>query len=187
MASAAVVLWAAATLPPAAPADAALVFAAGLLPDQLPAHLHAVAAGGTAGAAADAAADGDAISAASVISGAARGLLLQQLLAAKGVDLVWELGSLSPMGRVCALRGLSSLLGAEALCVDLVVTGAAASGYREGGQGGGRARGGAPWTLLLQGLLPAACAAVTAARDEHYKFHAMCFLHNCIARCVLPW
>lgn len=120
LASAAVVLWSAACLPPATPHREALLLAQALVPDCLPPALHAAAD-----------------------SSEPEGLL-RRLLAARGVDLRTELGRITTIARVCAVRGLLSAMSPQACCAALLPAGGGSSavGTSSGGSGSRAQRAG---------------------------------------------
>jgi hypothetical protein len=92
--------------------------------------------------------------------------------ATHGSCLVAALARVSPLGRVCALKGLVTALPVEALCVSLE------SASVEGGSG---------WSLLAAGAVPTAAAALGAATDSHAKFHSANTLGAAMARCREVW
>ncbi|KAL4419934.1 hypothetical protein ABPG75_007032 [Micractinium tetrahymenae] len=167
LASAAVALYAAAALPAAAPAALARCLAQGLMlpaedgqgcsrPLQLLLPTEAVAAGAAAQApsAADAAAPFG---------------LLDGHLRQRGASLAAELAKLSPISRVCAIRGLLSAIPAEVSCAPLVA--ATPEGPAQ-----------QPWLPLVDGALPAISSAIQNTTDEHFRFHAFSTLTVCLER-----
>lgn len=144
-------------------------------------------------------------------AGAARGVVGAHL-AARGVSFCSELALVGPLGRLASMRGLVIMLPAATLCAplrwreaDCVCAGVCAgdqqpSGLCGGAAAGGAAAGAAPaaaaqrvapaqgdqeaaaWTLLADGLLPAAAALVEALPDAHFRFHAAQLLLACLQR-----
>lgn len=75
-------------------------------------------------------------------------------------------------------RGGGKGLGSRAL--DSVETGSAPGG--SDGCDRGELAGGPAWTLLADGVLPAAAAAMAASPDAHFKFHAAQLVPTCLQR-----
>lgn len=200
MASAVVAVWHAVLLPAAPPAAAAVVFARGLgLDGSLPWTPEA-----TTGFEAQ---RGER----SAVQPLHRQLLSQQLQAAwvqgslveqlmakqledeggpgaveaarklHGSCVAAQLAQSSPLGRVCALKGLLTALPIEALCSDVseqssCLPGSCPSSYLSSG-----------WCLLIDGALPATAAALESANSSHYKFHSAGTLGAALQRCSEVW
>ncbi|KAF6263138.1 putative death-receptor fusion protein-domain-containing protein [Scenedesmus sp. NREL 46B-D3] len=173
MASAAVVVWAAATLPDVPAAAAAAAFAAGLTPGQL-----------------DKSAEAGAKPCVTITNTSSFSLqevwssssLLEQLLQARGSSLVLELQRASPAGRVCALKGLLTAMPAEALMADISCWHQPES---DGGSSSSSSRGGV--TFIMDCVLSFAVAAARSSPDAHYKFHAVSVVAVALQRALQLW
>ncbi|GAB4815827.1 hypothetical protein N2152v2_002873 [Parachlorella kessleri] len=202
LASAAVALYAAATLPSGDPRAAALHFSEGLLLPgpaavDTPAPLGA-GAGSTTAAPPAAALGGGSIPTPAAelrlrkpggvaklvaerggpgaVEGPSLGLLDEELRS-RGSCLVAELQSLPAISRVCALKGLLYALPMEVCCTPLLLLKARPGVEGEEGDGGGQ-----PWMLLTDGAISVLSEAVRAAADAHFKFHAVRALAVCLDR-----
>jgi hypothetical protein len=158
LASAAVLLYAVAALPDQRPDTMALAIARGLLCPGEQLELPPAA---------------DSTSSSQQQQAGAGPGLLDTLLQQQGTSLVQQLQTLSPVGRICAIRGLLTCLPRATLCATLVHT-----PVRQPPRS---------WHLLADGVLPAACAAVETAPDAHYKFHASCTLLSCLQKAQACW
>jgi hypothetical protein len=182
MASAAVVVWAAAVLPAVPPAAAALVFAAGLMPQQLPERCVAAAAAAAESAPLSAAVSTGPALASQLLHCFSSSSLLQQHLAASGSSLLAELQAIPAAAKVCAVRGLLTAMPVAALAGDMGLQQQQPQVCQQPQQvchqpqqqqqhqepGGG--------TLLMRCALPFALQAAAAAGDVHQVFFAMSVL-----------
>jgi hypothetical protein len=174
MASAAVVVWAAATLPEVPAGAAAAAFAAGLTPTQLDASSLASAAG--AGSSTTSSSSNGTKSLQQVWSSSS---LLEQLLQARGSSLVSELQQASPAGRICAVKGLLTAMPAEALMADI-----SCWQQKQAFAGSSSSRGA---TFVMDCVLPFAVAAARSSPDAHYKFHAVSVVAVALQRAMQLW
>jgi hypothetical protein len=180
MASAAVVVWAAATLPDVPAGAAAAAFAAGLTPTQLDASSSAAAAGvgsSTTTSSSSSSRDG-AQSLQEVWSSSS---LLEQLLQAHSSSLVSELQRASPAGRICAVKGLLTAMPAEALMADI------SCWQQQQGSAGSGSSSNSGVTFVMDCVLPFAVAAARSSPDAHYKFHAVSVVAVALQRAMQLW
>jgi len=93
-----------------------------------------------------------------------------------------QLAQASPLGRLCALKGVMMSLPPAALCHNLnAVSGSDAA------NGGTNGSSSATWCLLIDGALPAAAVTLQTAGDSHFKFHAAGTLLVALQRCRAVW
>jgi hypothetical protein len=179
MASAAVVVWAAATLPDVPAGAAAAAFAAGLTPSQLDtsSSLLAAAAAAAAGSSTTTSSCSGTKALQEVWSSSS---LLEQLLQARGSSLVSELQRASPAGRICAVKGLLTAMPAEALMADISCW----QQQQQGSAGSSSSRG---VTFVMDCVLPFAVAAARSSPDAHYKFHAVSVVAVALQRAMQLW
>jgi hypothetical protein len=178
MASAAVVVWAAATLPDVPAAAAAAAFAAGLTPCQLHAAAPQEVATGSLSSS----------SSMSLQEVWASSSLLEQFLQARGSSLVAELHRASPAGRICAVKGLLTAMPAEALMSDISCwqqQQQQSSGALSGCSSSSSSSSGV--TFVMDCVLPFAVAAARSSPDAHYKFHAVSVVAVALQRAMQLW
>ncbi|KAK9830510.1 hypothetical protein WJX72_012147 [[Myrmecia] bisecta] len=170
LSSAAVALSAAARLPSVQPAVSALEIAEGL----------------------DLAPQPGMLGLAEGLQGIDAGIVAEQLAAA-GTSLPQRLRQLSAFAKICALKGLVSMLPTAVLCAPLQLHHPQGSPHDANSSGTAAVQPGPAadiangqtqeaWCWLSRGALPAACAGVLVASDAHYKFHAMSTLTVCLQR-----
>ncbi|GBF89110.1 hypothetical protein Rsub_01827 [Raphidocelis subcapitata] len=118
---------------------------------------------------------------------------------AHGSCFAAQLARATPVGRLCALKGMIGSMPPEALCCDLSgpaarseqLNGGSGSGNGNGGSGGGSGGSGdddgASWGLLIDGALPLTAATLQNAADSHIRHHAACALGAALQRCRSVW
>lgn len=138
-------------------------------------------------------------------------LLHRPPAAGTGGGLAAELRRLSPLGRICSLKGLVTAMPLEAQCGGIRIRfrnqqraeggtargpqppalqqpdSAHQAGAGSGSSGEGGAEAGRPWHFLVDGALAFACASICDAPDAHFKFHAACVLSFCMGRILATW
>ena len=178
--SAAVAVWQAALLPEVPPAAAAYAFARGL----------SLGAGGSGGAALPPNAaleaawlEGSVVERALAARAGAAAAAADR--AAYGSVFAAELARCSPLGRLCALKGLVTALPVRSLCCDLSAV--ASAGGTDSGTDSSSGNAGTGWGLLIDGALPAALASIQGAPDAHFKYHAAAALLVALQRARAAW
>jgi hypothetical protein len=186
MVSSAVAVWHAAQLPAAPPAAAALVFARGLAIDG--GRAWTATSGGDGQRRQKALRPSAELQA--VWDGAS---LVERRMAAEmdmeggpgaaaaarrahGSCMAAQLARVSPLGRLCALKGVMMSLPPHALCHNL-----------DGGGSSGGDVGGSSWCLLVDGALPASAITLQTAADSDFKYHAASTLLVALQRCRSVW
>lgn len=205
LASAAVVVWAAAVLPAVPPTAAALAFAVGLMPGQVPAGIADIAAGSAADAVGSTGSSTDGVStrARELLQEWRENSLLEQQLALNGTSLALQLQKAPAVARVCALKGLLAAMPAAALAGNLGLQQQRTGGHdctvvqvplqqpalshpqpdRQQPSSSGSSGTG----FIMHCALPFAVDAARAATDAPSKFYAMSLLSSVLEGATKLW